>query len=70
MERKKTEVVDGACFGYHDPEFKECLSCKISRACAKATASDRREEVLRAPRDSDEDVRKLVLEWEEEGGSV
>lgn len=63
-EKKKTEVIDGACFGYYDEEFKECLVCKISKACSKATSSDRRDDVVKSPKNSDEELKKLVLEWE------
>ena len=31
----KFTIPDGACFGYYDASFEECLGCRLHAACEK-----------------------------------
>ena len=34
----KFTIPDGACFGYYDATFQECLGCRLRAPCEKARA--------------------------------
>lgn len=64
---KKTEVSSGACFGYFDSdEFEECLECKLSRECEKATKSILVEEVRRKEKRSRRQVEEIARKFRDE----
>ena len=54
------DVVEGACFGYYDGTFDECLNCKLSRQCKRAAESDEAEDVRRIPKTDTEVVSRLA----------
>ena len=60
---KRTEFVNGACFGYYDSTFEECCSCRGREQCRKATESSEADEVRRVRKDSSETVRELLEKW-------
>ena len=47
---KGYEVIDGACFGYYDETFNECLACDYREACGKCAESPEAQEVRRSIR--------------------
>ena len=60
---KKTNIVDGACFGYYSKELKECSVCKISESCKNATSSEKVQEVRATKKNTKAIVDKFVKEY-------
>lgn len=60
---KKTNMVDGACFGYYSKESTECSICKISKSCENATSSEKVKEVRAAKKNTKAIVDKFVKEY-------
>lgn len=34
-----THFIQGACFGYYDQKFEQCVNCKYNKSCNNATNS-------------------------------
>ena len=64
---KKTNIISGACFGYFDDSFADCLKCKIAESCYQATHSDKVMEVRAIPKTIHTQVDSLVKEWKPKG---
>lgn len=60
---KKTEFVDGACFGYYDETFEECLKCRGREQCRKATKSPDAQNVKAVTKNSRDIVSELLRKW-------
>ena len=57
----KTEIMNGACFGYYDAvKFEECRNCKISAVCEKATSSSEVSEIRKIDKRSEKDLNRLI----------
>ena len=48
MPAPKTVFIQHSCFGWYDAKFEECTKqCSMSKACKKASESDRADEIRR-----------------------
>lgn len=60
---KKTNIPNGACFGYYNKEAKACSICKISESCSNATSSNKIKEVRAIKKNTKAIIDKLVKEY-------
>lgn len=63
---KKTNIVDGACFGYFDRTFEDCRKCKAMSSCYCATNSEQVAVIRAIPKLTNTVVDQLVESWKPE----
>ena len=61
--RQGFEVVDGACFGYYDETFDECLACRAGTSCKKATVSPEVDEVRKSVKNDPAQIDRLEEQY-------
>lgn len=64
MKDKRFNFIAGACFGYFDQTFPECVKCKFAEPCYNATHSEKVQEIRSIPKTDVGKVRKLVHQFE------
>lgn len=62
-EHKLTEFIPGACFGYYDEKFEECLACKAKDSCQTATNSENRDEIRKIAKTDPDLVYRLIRKY-------
>ena len=60
MGKKKTEIVPGACLGYYDESFKECLGCACRQVCYNITKSSNCGNIREIPKTNSAIVDEII----------
>ena len=69
MSKKKTEFVPGACIGYYDESFKECLGCACRQVCYNITKSADCGNIREIPKTSSNIVEETLRKYSESAQS-
>ena len=60
---KKTNIFEGACFGFYENALEACENCCLKTSCANATNSSKVKEVRKIKKNTKSIIDKLGKEW-------
>ena len=60
---KKTNIFEGACFGFYEKELEACENCCLKNSCSNATNSTQVKEVRKIKKNTKSIIDKLGKEW-------